>query len=238
MPNDTECALEMLQARAQLHREAIAQQSSVELLDVPALARPRSVRYAYPPSAQAILMASFVESQISSTSSFTTFQTDTTDVARHFALYKGVPGHLLLTDTEISFTSMKGFRSLSSRLFKGASGTSTPKEHGDKTTILFRDLLANIRSVKKEARFEIGIFDTDGLQVHFANGKVRRLCRTRRPVLMKPIPDCTSSFGIAEKRSFRHHPRKVDWTACWHSDRERQYSIGRMMGTSIMIEEP
>ena len=80
-----------------------------------------------------------------------------------------------MTDTELYFQSMKGFRGLSSRLFKGASGRNTPSEEGDRTTILFRETLSNIRSVKKEARFEIGIFDADGLHMQFASGKVSML---------------------------------------------------------------
>lgn len=95
--------------------------------------------------------------------------------SRHFALYKGIPGHLVITEDELLFASMKGFRSLSSKLFKGVSGRATPIGEADKATILFRELMSSITSVKKEARFEIGIFDTDGLQMQFASGKVREL---------------------------------------------------------------
>lgn len=120
-------------------------------------------------------------------------------ISRHFALYKGIPGHLILTETELLFNSMKGFRSLSSKLFKNLSGYNTPTEDGEKTTTLFRDFLINIHSVKKEARFEIGIFDTDGLHLQFTSGKVG----SSRFVplvseLRSPVPGRPAGLGSAK----------------------------------------
>lgn len=39
----------------------------------------------------------------------------------------------------------------------------------------FQYSLDMITAVKKESRFDIGVFDTDGLQITFSDGKVVRL---------------------------------------------------------------
>lgn len=54
--------------------------------------------------------------------------------SRHFALLKGMPGHLQFTKTEVFFTSVRGFRNLSSKLLKKATRPGTP------TTLKFRKM--------------------------------------------------------------------------------------------------
>lgn len=44
----------------------------------------------------------------------------------------------------------------------------------------FRYPLDQVISVKKESRFDIGVFDTDGIQVTFADGTVVRLASVNK----------------------------------------------------------
>lgn len=102
--------------------------------------------------------------------------------SRHFAILKGVPGHLQFTQTDVFFTSIRGLRSLSSKLWKSsatrnalrAEKVSVDADLGERKTA-FRYPLEQVVAVKKENRFDIGVFDTDGLQITFSDQKVVRL---------------------------------------------------------------
>lgn len=101
----------------------------------------------------------------------------------------------MLTSSEVYFNSLKGLRSLSARIFKGSSATG--KDDASKATTLFRYQLSTITLVKKESRFEVGFFDTDGLHIAFNNGKVR----SRRFLCCGPVIDIHG--GLSELQAVR-----------------------------------
>lgn len=162
VPNDAECAMEVLRERATKAQAAqedaseIADRRSLSVSDLPRNARTKSL------------------SSLSQISLALTDELDGQPVeGKHFAIYRGVPGNLILTSAEVYFNSMKGLRSLSARIFKGSSATG--KDDASKATTLFRHQLSTVTLVKKESRFEVGFFDTDGLHIAFNNGKSVRL---------------------------------------------------------------
>lgn len=105
-------------------------------------------------------------------------------LSRHFALFKGVPGHLQFTRTEMFFSPVRGLRTISSRFWKRSSNPDVLKmpKHMDypadvdkRITSSFRYSLDQIVSVKKESRLDIGVFDTEGLRMTFSDGSIFRL---------------------------------------------------------------
>jgi hypothetical protein len=69
---------------------------------------------------------------------------------------------------------------LSSRLLKRGPDATDTTSDADKTSTVFRYPLHEVISVKKESRLDIGVFDTDGLQITFADEKVIRLASVAR----------------------------------------------------------
>lgn len=100
--------------------------------------------------------------------------------SKHFAIYKGIPGNLLLSQTELAFESIKGFRTLSTKLFRRSAKKDPALPQGPNSAILLRLNLADIALVRKESRFDVGIFDTDGLLIKLDKGTIVRFASVNR----------------------------------------------------------
>ena len=89
-------------------------------------------------------------------------------------MYRGFPGKLRISASTISFHSAKGFRRLSARFLRPRSRT-VPQDEGAQGNVLFSKSLSDLRSLKKVAAFDIGLFDSDGLAMAFSSGETIQL---------------------------------------------------------------
>lgn len=91
-----------------------------------------------------------------------------------------MPGYLSFDDQHFWFAPIRGLRSISSRLFKKSTKQQELPDTSDQKEPLFKELLSAIISVKKEVRADIGIFDTDGLQITMTGGKTFRFSAVQK----------------------------------------------------------